>query len=97
MQGYSPDIAPGFFSSVRVRGQPLALVAGWKVKNPDALSAANVATEPTLDEPTTSQLNRGAGFAEMMGLNGLDVKPMDGIRCSRTKTASASTQADKRT
>jgi len=63
-KGYSPDIAPDFFSSVRVRVQPLALVAGWEVKNPDALSAANVATEPTLDGPTTSQLNRVAGFSE---------------------------------
>lgn len=31
----------------------------------------------------------------MMGLNGLDVKPAGGIRCSRTKTASASTQAGR--
>ncbi len=33
-KGYSPAVAPGFFSPVRVRGQPLALVAGWEVKKP---------------------------------------------------------------
>ena len=31
-------------------------------KRQDELSAANVATEPTLVEPTTSQNNKGAGF-----------------------------------
>lgn len=33
----------------------------------------------------------------MMGLNGVDVKPMEGIRCSRTKTARTPTQADRHT
>lgn len=59
---------------VKSSGSNAWLLSGWEVKNPDELSAANVATEPTLVEPTTSRFNKGAGFADIMGFNGLDVK-----------------------
>lgn len=59
---------------VKSKGSNAWLLSGWEVKNPDELSAANVATEPTLVEPTTSRFNKGAGFADIMGFNGLDVK-----------------------
>ncbi|MBS0506593.1 MAG: hypothetical protein JSR53_04325, partial [Proteobacteria bacterium] len=59
---------------VQNKGSNAWLLSGWEVKNPDGLSAANVATEPTLARPTTSQPNKGAGFAEIIGANDLDIK-----------------------
>lgn len=50
------------------------LLSGWELKNPDALRAGNAAPEATPAEPTAARPGRGAGFAQIMNVGGLDIK-----------------------